>query len=892
MKDKSSAQIRQDFLDFFHDKGHPVVESAPVVPRNDPSLLFTNAGMNQFKSIFLGNQDGIKKDGKLWKRAVDTQRCIRVSGKHNDLEEVGRDTYHHTFFEMLGNWSFGDYFKTEAIAFAWELLVDRWNLNPDQLYATYYGGDENDGVPADKEAKNAWESETTLRPDHILTGNQKDNFWEMGETGPCGPCSEIHIDIRSTEEREEVPGAHLVNKNHPGVMEIWNLVFIQFNRQPGGKLQKLPAQHVDTGMGFERMCAILQGKTSDYDTDLFTPLLDEISDLADVAYKTNKESDIAMQVIADHIRSVSFAIADGAAPSNEGRGYVVRRILRRAVRYGWEKLNLKQPFFHKLVPGLASQFANVFPVLDKQQKYVINVIKAEEENFLTTLGQGIKLFGKISEGKDVIPGETAFKLHDTYGFPIDLTQLMARERGMQVDMEGFEKELQKQKERGRKADNFTVEPTENGQWIYLGSEKKSIFVGYDNTETDTRILAFQRENWQSSIILETTPFYAESGGQVADRGFITRDDETMQVLDVQKSEHGFIHHIDHLPDDLEGKWHAEVNQERRREIRKHHTATHLMHAALRRILGGHVTQKGSLVDEHHLRFDFSHYEPVTLQQINEIEKMVNRQIQRNILKIEERDVPIEKAREKGATMLFGEKYGDKVRVIAFDPDFSMELCGGTHAEATGEIGYFRILSESGVAAGIRRIEAVVGRAADELLRNEKDTLAAVKKQLGSDSNPVSDIHQILEERKQLRKEKMQLLRRQSSEKLNQFIKQAEEIPGGVLLVTGEIPNAEPKLLKELGQEALGKEPKGSVIVLGTKDLENRKVYLVASVAEDLINKNGIKAGDLVKILGKKLGGGGGGQPHLATAGGHKVEKLGRALGEVKSLLKKQLVEKS
>jgi alanyl-tRNA synthetase len=890
MKDKSSAQIRQDFLDFFHAKGHAVVESAPVVPRNDPSLLFTNAGMNQFKPVFLGNKDGIKKDGKLWKRAVDTQRCIRVSGKHNDLEEVGRDTYHHTFFEMLGNWSFGDYFKTEAIAFAWELLVDRWNLNPDQLYATYYGGDENDGVPADKEAKNAWENETTLHPDHILTGNQNDNFWEMGETGPCGPCSEIHIDIRSAKERKEVPGAQLVNKNHSGVMEIWNLVFIQFNRQPGGQLQKLPAQHVDTGMGFERMCAILQGKTSDYDTDLFTPLIDQISELADVAYKTNKESDIAMQVIADHIRSVSFAIADGAAPSNEGRGYVVRRILRRAVRYGWEKLDLRQPFFHKLVPGLASQFANVFPILDKQKKYVMNVVKAEEENFLATLGQGIKLFGKISEGKDFIPGETAFKLHDTYGFPIDLTQLMARERGMQVDMEGFEEELQKQKERGRKAGNFTAKTTENGQWIYLDDDKKSTFTGYDTLETDTRILAFQRGNGQSSIILETTPFYAESGGQVADSGFITHNGETMQVLDVQKSNRGFIHHVDHLPDDLEGKWHAEVNQERRIEIRKHHTATHLMHAALRRILGGHVAQKGSLVDEHHLRFDFSHYEPVTPRQINEIEKMVNCQIQRNILKIEERDVPIEKAREKGATMLFGEKYGDKVRVIAFDPDFSMELCGGTHAEATGEIGYFRILSESGVAAGIRRIEAVVGRAADELLRNEKDTLAAVKKQLGSDSNPVSDIHKILEEQKQLRKEKEQLLRRQSSEKLNQFIKQAEEIPGGVLLVTGEIPNAKPKLLKELGQEALEKEPKGSVIVLGTKDLENRKVYLVASVAEDLINKKGIKAGDLVKILGKKLGGGGGGQPHLATAGGHEVEKLGQALEQVKSLLRKQLTD--
>jgi alanyl-tRNA synthetase len=890
MKNKSSAQIRRDFIKFFQDKGHAVVESAPVVPRNDPTLLFTNAGMNQFKPIFLGEQNGIKKDGRLWKRAVDTQRCIRVSGKHNDLEEVGRDTYHHTFFEMLGNWSFGDYFKREAISFAWELLVDKWNLNPDQLYATCYEGNKN--LPADEEARNAWKNGTSINPDHILAGTQKDNFWEMGDTGPCGPCSEVHIDLRSPEERGEVPGAELVNKNHPEVMEVWNLVFIQFNRKPGGLLQKLPAQHVDTGMGFERMCAILQHKTSNYDTDLFIPLLDKVAELANTAYKTNKESDIAMQVIADHIRSVSFAIADGAAPSNEGRGYVVRRILRRAVRYGWEKLNLKQPFFHKLVPVLASQFANVFPVLDDQQKYVINVIKSEEESFLDTLEEGIKLFRKISLGKDIIPGKAAFKLHDTYGFPIDLTRLMAEEKGLKVDMEEFEQELQKQRERGRKADRFAAANNTADHWRTLLEGKESTFTGYDELETNTQILAYQSADNQPSIILEKTPFYAESGGQVADIGCMTRGNANIKILDVQKSDRGFIHRVDHLPDNLQGKWHAEVHEERRLQIRKHHTATHLLHGALRKILGDHVAQKGSLVDEHHLRFDFSHYEPVAPQQINEIEKMVNCQIQRNIPKIEERDVPIEKAKEKGATMLFGEKYGDKVRIITFDPEFSMELCGGTHAGATGEIGYFRITDERGVAAGIRRIEAVVGRAADELLRNEKDTLSAIKKELGNDTDPASDIHQVLEERKQLLKEKEQLLRQQSSKELDQMIRQAEAIRDGVLLVTGEISNADSQLLKELGYEALEKKTKGSVIILGAKEPENNKVYLVAAVADDLIKQKGIKAGDLVKTLGKKLGGGGGGQPHIATAGGHQPEKLGQTLGAAKGWLNERLDRKN
>ncbi len=889
MTNKTSAQIRREFLQFFREKDHAIVESAPVVPRNDSSLLFTNAGMNQFKPIFLGKQEGIKKDGKLWKRAVDTQRCIRVSGKHNDLEEVGRDSYHHTFFEMLGNWSFGDYFKKEAAAFAWELLVDQWGMEPELLYATVFEGNKEDGLPSDEEAREAWETKTGIASDHILEGSKKDNFWEMGDTGPCGPCSEVHIDLRSTEERKKLSGAELVNKDHPKVMEVWNLVFIQFDRQPNGELKKLPAQHVDTGMGFERMCAILQDKSSNYDTDLFAPLLDAIAKLADVPYKKSKESDIAMQVIADHIRSVSFAIADGAAPSNEGRGFVVRRIMRRAVRYGWEKLNLKKPFFYKLVPVLASQFAEVFPVLDKQQEYVMKVIKAEEESFLDTLGEGIKMFQQVSRGTDVIPGKTAFKLHDTYGFPIDLTRLMAEEKGLDVDMDGFEQELQKQQERGRQSDQFTAENTFDKKWTTLQEGKESTFVGYDELQTTTRILEYLKDAEQPSVILEETPFYAESGGQVADVGSISQGDESMEVLDVQKSDRGFIHRVDHLPDSsLEGEWHAEVNRERRLQTRKHHSATHLLHAALRKVLGDHVAQKGSLVDDHHLRFDFSHYEPVKQDQLNEIEEIVNRQIQRNIPKGEERHVPIQKAKEKGATMLFGEKYGDEVRVITFDPVFSMELCGGTHAEATGEIGYFRIIDESGVAAGVRRIEAVVGGAVDELLRKEKHTLSAIKKELGNDGDLVSGIHQVLKERKQLQKEKEQLLRKQSSQELDQYIKQAEQIRTGVLLVTGEIENADPQLLKELGYEALEKEPKGSVIILGARKPEDQKAYLVAGVAGDLIKQNGIKAGELVRSLGKILGGGGGGQPHIATAGGHKPEKLDEVFTKAKELINEQL----
>lgn len=895
MSQKSSAQIRQDFFDFFKEKEHLIVDSAPVVPQNDPTLLFTNAGMNQFKSIFLGEESGLKKDGEIWKRAVDTQRCIRVSGKHNDLEEVGHDTYHHTLFEMLGNWSFGDYFKKEAIRWAWELLVHRWGLEPDRLYATVFEGDEEDGLPVDEESIALWKSETGVNPDHILKFGKKDNFWEMGDTGPCGPCSEVHIDLRPDEERKKKPGAELVNMDDPRVMEIWNLVFIQFNRQSDGSLEKLPARHVDTGMGFERVCAVLQGKKSNYDTDLFGPLLSKIGELAGVIYGNDEQTDIAMRVIADHIRAVCFSIADGASPGNEGRGFVIRRILRRAIRYGWDRLDLKKPFFHKLVPTLAEQFKDVFPVLIHQQDYVTNVIRAEEKSFLKTLGQGIKLFNDMIEDKSKLSGEDAFKLHDTYGFPIDLTQLMARERGVEVDEEGFNKRMQEQKERARAAGKFGMDHEGPEIWnkVKIEVEKpenESKFVGYDTLEAEAEVKVYRKENDRYAFILDRTPFYAESGGQIADTGVLTNGDDHIRVVDVQKNGDQYIHYTNQLPNNLGGKWQAIVDRERRREIKKHHTATHLVHAALRRILGDHVAQKGSLVDDRHLRFDFSHYESVTSGQLEEIERLVNEKIQQNIPKTEEREVPIEEAKKRGAMMLFGEKYGEKVRVITFDPEYSVELCGGTHVDDTGEIGYFRFLGESSAAAGIRRIEAVAGMHADDYLRKEKKLVDSVRAQIGQSQDLVKDIRDLIDERKHLEKEVERLRHQQSSGKLEQLIANSSELEGGIRLVAGEIPNADMDLLKQLGYESLDKQKKGTVTILGSKNLDEGKVYIAAAVTEDLIKEKGLKAGSLVGKMGKLLGGGGGGQPDLATAGGRKPEKLASVLNQAPEIISEELNE--
>tara|TARA_R110000868_G_scaffold304437_10_gene565140 strand:+ start:10427 stop:13108 length:2682 start_codon:yes stop_codon:yes gene_type:complete len=888
MSNKTSSQIRNEFLEFFAEKEHAIVDSAPVVPKDDPTLLFTNAGMNQFKPIFLGEEKALNHDGKLWIRAADTQKCIRVSGKHNDLEEVGHDTYHHTLFEMLGNWSFGDYFKKDAISWAWELLVERWGMNPDRLYATVFGGDEEDGLPVDEEAIELWKSETSIAHDHILKFGKKDNFWEMGDTGPCGPCSEVHIDLRPDEERKKGDGATLVNMDDPRVMEIWNLVFIQFNRQVDGALKTLPAQHVDTGMGFERVCAVLQGKTSNYDSDVFTPLLDEISKLAGRVYGKDNEKDIATRVIADHIRAVVFSIADGASPGNDGRGYVIRRIQRRAIRYGWDRLGFKEPFMFKLVEVLANQFKDVFPEVVAQQEYITNVVRAEEKSFLKTLGQGIDIFNEMLKGTKKLSGEDAFKLHDTYGFPIDLTQLMAREKGVEVDVEGFIKNMKEQKDRARAAGKFGVDHNANEAWATVqdGSraDYKSEFVGYDDFETDTLILGYRKEGDRFAIQLSKTPFYAESGGQVADTGLLTNGEEFINIVDVKKVQGNFIHYAEKLPSNLEGTWTATIDINRRLEIQKHHSATHIAHAALRDVLGDHVAQKGSLVNEHHLRFDFSHYEAMTPEQLDKVEAQVNAKIQENIPLTEERDVPIEEAREKGAMMLFGEKYGDFVRVITFDEDYSVELCGGTHVGATGEIGYFRFIHESSAAAGIRRIEAVVGKAADKLIREEKHTIQSIKSSFGQTDDLVASIYKLQEEKKTLEKELEKLNLQNTGAKLDDLLTSSETLSNEISLVKGEIPGADMNVLKQLGYDALQKRSEKTVIVLGSKDEEEGKVYLMVAVSEDLIKEKGLKAGALVGQLGRLVGGGGGGQPNLATAGGKNPAKLTEALEKVNDIV--------
>tara|TARA_R100001143_G_scaffold63605_1_gene73791 strand:- start:7802 stop:10459 length:2658 start_codon:yes stop_codon:yes gene_type:complete len=874
MSIKTSKQIRNDFLEFFREKEHLIVDSAPVVPKEDPTLLFTNAGMNQFKSIFLGEEEGLSEEGKIWKRAADTQRCIRVSGKHNDLEEVGHDTYHHTLFEMLGNWSFGDYFKGEAIEWAWELLVERWGMEPDRLYATVFEGDETDGLPVDQESIELWKEKTTISPDHILKFGKKDNFWEMGETGPCGPCSEVHIDLRSEEERKKEPGANLVNKDDPRVMEIWNLVFIQFNRKQDGSLVTLPAQHVDTGMGFERVCAVLQNKSSNYDTDLFQVTLNEISKLSGKKYGDDESTDIAMRVIADHIRAVCFSIADGASPSNEGRGYVVRRILRRAVRYGWDRLDMKEPFMNKLVPVLANQFEEIFPVLEAQKDYVKNVILAEEKSFLNTLGQGIQLFNEMIKGSGKLSGEDAFKLHDTYGFPIDLTELMAREKGIEVDSAGFDKLMEDQKKRARAAGKFGASESAEIHWTTLSKEEFQ-FTGYDELISEATINAYAKNGDQKMLLLNRTPFYAESGGQVSDTGILELNGEKINVLDVQKSADGFIHYVDQLPTKFEGTVTAKVDRSRRKEIEKHHSVTHLMHAALREVLGDHVVQKGSLVAPDRLRFDFSHFEALSEKELEEIEQRVNEKIQENIPLHEQRDVPIDEAKKSGAMMLFGEKYGDRVRVITFDPDFSIELCGGTHVDATGEIGYFRFINESSAAAGIRRVEAIAGLVADRHLRREKKLLERINSMIGGQKDIEEVIKELFEKVKGLERELQALKQVQASGDLDQILANGKEI-NGVQLISGTVSDATMDELKQMGYEALEKLKKDSVILLASVDDEEQKVYLMAAISDNLVQK-GLKAGSLVSTLGKIVGGGGGGQPNLATAGGRFPDKIDEAM---------------
>ena len=890
---KTSSQIRQEFLDFFGAKNHAIVSSSPVVPADDPTLLFTNAGMNQFKPLFLGEQKTLSFEGKEWMRAANTQKCIRVSGKHNDLEEVGHDTYHHTLFEMLGNWSFGDYFKEEAIAWAWELLVDRWELDPSRLYATVFGGDQEDGLDVDQEAIDLWKSQTNIDHTHILKCGKKDNFWEMGETGPCGPCSEIHIDLRSEQERAELDGASLVNKDDPRVMEIWNLVFIQFNRLKSGELQTLPAKHVDTGMGFERICAVMQAKTSNYDSDVFSPLIQAISNRAGISYGDDEYTDIAVRVIADHIRAVAFSVADGASPSNDGRGYVVRRILRRAIRYAWDRLGIKEPFLFELVQVLGNQFSEVFPELIAQQAYVEKVVHSEEKSFIRTLGQGIALFEQMTEHSEVLAGEDAFKLHDTYGFPIDLTQLMAREKGLRVDVAGFDERMNEQKTRARAAGAFSVDHNEKGQWNWVaGKETHSEFVGYDQLSISTRIVAYREVEDTFHLLLEKNPFYAEGGGQVSDKGLLKQvlkpvnqnkeADQEYPVIDVQKSPYGSLLVVRQLPA-LDQPVEATVNRLSREYTCANHSATHLLQAALIKVLGPHVAQKGSLVNQDYLRFDFTHFEAMTKQQLLDVQALVNEKIRASIPLEEDREIPIEQAKERGARMLFGEKYGDKVRVITFDSDYSMELCGGTHVQNTGEIGFFKIVHESSVAAGIRRIEALTAFGAEQWVVEQESKLQTVANLLGTSNEFVESIERLQADKKELERKVEALVQAKAIASQQTLMNTAEQLDNGIKWVCGHIESFDMDTIKNMGYSILNESPKMTVSTVFTHDEDSGKVFILATVTEDLI-QTGLKAGAIVGKLGRIIGGGGGGQPSLATAGGSKPEAIPEAITAAKSML--------
>jgi alanyl-tRNA synthetase len=890
---KTSSQIRQEFLDFFGAKNHAIVSSSPVVPADDPTLLFTNAGMNQFKPLFLGEQKTLSFEGKEWMRAANTQKCIRVSGKHNDLEEVGHDTYHHTLFEMLGNWSFGDYFKEEAIAWAWELLVDRWELDPSRLYATVFGGDQEDGLEVDQEAIDLWKSHTNIDHAHILKCGKKDNFWEMGETGPCGPCSEIHIDLRSDQERAELDGASLVNKDDPRVMEIWNLVFIQFNRLKSGELQTLPAKHVDTGMGFERICAVMQAKTSNYDSDVFSPLIQAISNRAGIRYGDDEYTDIAVRVIADHIRAVAFSVADGASPSNDGRGYVVRRILRRAIRYAWDRLGIKEPFLFELVQVLGQQFSEVFPELVAQQAYVEKVVHSEEKSFIRTLGQGIALFEQMTEHSEVLTGEDAFKLHDTYGFPIDLTQLMAREKGLRVDVAGFDERMNEQKTRARAAGAFSVDHNEKGQWRWVaGKDTQSEFVGYDELRISTSIIAYREVEDTFHLLLEKNPFYAEGGGQVSDKGLLKQllkpanhnneTDQEFAVIDVQKSPYGSVLVVQQLPA-LDQPVEAIVNRVSREFTCANHSATHLLQAALITVLGPHVAQKGSLVNQDYLRFDFTHFEAMTKQQLLDVQALVNEKIRAGIPLEEDREIPIEQAKERGARMLFGEKYGDKVRVITFDSDYSMELCGGTHVQNTGEIGFFKIVHESSVAAGIRRIEALTAFGAEQWVTEQESKLQTVANLLGTSNEFAESIERLQADKKELERKVEVLVQAKAIASQQALMNTAEQLDNGIKWVCGHIESFDMDTIKNMGYSILNESPKMTVSTVFTHDEDSGKVFILATVTEDLI-QTGLKAGAIVGKLGRIIGGGGGGQPSLATAGGSKPEAIPEAITAAKSML--------
>jgi len=876
----TSAAIRQQFLDFFKSKGHIIVPSAPIVLKDDPTLLFTNAGMNQFKDYFLGNKKAPHN------RIADTQKCLRVSGKHNDLEEVGVDTYHHTMFEMLGNWSFGDYFKKEAIEWSWELLAEVFKIDKDRLYVTVFEGDAKENLPKDEEAWNEWKKWTS--EDRILLGNKKDNFWEMGDTGPCGPCTEVHVDCRTDEERKLVDGKTLVNNDHPQVIEIWNNVFIQYNRKKDGSLEQLPAKHVDTGMGFERLVRVLQGKQSNYDTDVFTGTIAATEKITNKKYDySDSKEAIAFRVIADHIRAISFTIADGQLPSNTGAGYVIRRILRRAVRYYYSYLDYKQPLLHQLLPVIAKQFEDVFPELIKQLDFVGRVIKEEEDGFLRTLEKGIINFNeriKVNDEmvfpmKKLFDGVSAFILYDTFGFPIDLTQLMAREIGWDVDMERFQQLLEEQKTRSRAASESDKE-----DWVTVNEGNESKFVGYDSLETKTKILRYRKvtakgkESYQ--LVLETTPFYAESGGQVGDSGQLIINNEQLIITDTKKENNLFIHFADSIPGELSGDVIAKVDAERRKAITLHHSVTHLLHAALRKVLGTHVAQKGSLVNEEHLRFDFSHFAKMTDAEIAEVEKLVNEKIRENIQVVIE-ELPKEEALKLGAMALFGEKYGDIVRVVIIDPTYSVELCGGTHIGNTGELGFFKIKHESAVAAGVRRIEAISGKAAEDYINNQFDTITAIRETLKNPKDLSKSIENLQTENTDLKKRIEHLEARQLVGIRNELLTK-DEIINNVTFVGSIVEVSNPDALKKLCFD-LKNHLRDHVAVLCSNI--DGKPFVAVGISDTVVAAKNLDASQIIKQhIAPLIKGGGGGQKNLATAGGQDISNLKSVIEKVKSLL--------
>ena len=873
-----SKTIRKHFLTFFKSKSHKIVPSAPIVVQNDPTLMFTNAGMNQFKDYFLGNKSAENN------RVADTQKCLRVSGKHNDLEEVGLDTYHHTMFEMLGNWSFGDYFKKEAIAWGWELLTQVYQLPEDRMYATVFEGDSSEGLEPDEEARSFWKE--ILPEARILNGNKKDNFWEMGDTGPCGPCSEIHIDLRPEADRKKTPGKELVNQDHPLVVEIWNLVFMQFNRQADGSLKNLPQKHVDTGMGFERLVMAVQGKQSNYDTDVFQPLIQYVAHKAKVSYGKSTTTDVAIRVIADHIRAISFTIADGQLPGNAKAGYVIRRILRRAVRYGYTFLGFKDPFLNELVAILADQFEDTFPELNAQKEFVAKVIREEEVAFLRTLEKGLKRFEliKAETANKVVDGAKAFELYDTYGFPLDLTSLIARENGLSVDEKGFQKEMLKQKDRSKSAAEQST-----GDWIVVNDHQDlPVFLGYEQLSASAKIIRYrevkQKKKTFYQLVLDQTPFYAESGGQVGDTGVLKSEKESIKVFDTKKENDLIVHYTPQLPQDLNATFQAVVNVKKRKLTENNHSATHLMHAALREVLGEHVQQKGSLVNDEVLRFDFSHFAKVSDEELKKVEQLVNQKIRENIALGEKRNVPIDEAKEMGAMALFGEKYGDFVRVITFDPKYSVELCGGTHVNATGQIGTFKIISESSVAAGVRRIEAITADKAEEYIDKQLSLLDEIKDLLKSPGDPSKAIKSLIDEKNELQKS-IEKLNQQQGAALKDQLK-GKAIPvGNVKVIAEEVKVPDANVLKQLSFDL--KKGIDQVIVLLAADV-NGKPQLSVIMDDQLVEEKQLNAGELVRAMAKAIKGGGGGQPFYATAGGKDVSGLPEALSIGKQLVGEKL----